>query len=158
MKSVFMLYTVPMVSLLSTLLRALGMIGCLMVTAYAASTAGLNAEGPAKITPLPGSEYNLVSLTEKAAQRLGVAWEPVRAATDTDSITVPYASIIYGLHGETWAYVRTEGTELSFQRVPVVVERIEGNRAWLTQGPSVGAEVVVLGVAELYGADTGVGK
>jgi hypothetical protein len=38
------------------------------------------------------------------------------------------------------------------------VDFIADDRAYLTTGPSVGTEVVTIGVAELYGTETGVGK
>ena len=43
-------------------------------------------------------------------------------------------------------------------RHPVTGEYIEGDRAILLDGPPVGTNVVTVGVAELYGADTGIGK
>jgi hypothetical protein len=42
-------------------------------------------------------------------------------------------------------------------RSAIDVASIEGDRALLTSGPPVGTTVVTVGVAELYGAETGVG-
>jgi hypothetical protein len=100
-------------------------------------------------------------LTERAAERLGIASEPVREEAVEGGMkkVVPYAAVIYGVHGETWAYIRNPGeSSLTFVRVPLTVERIKGDLAILSEGPDVGAEVVTVGVAELYGTDTGVGK
>jgi hypothetical protein len=72
---------------------------------------------------------------------------------------VPYSAVIYGLNGETWAYVRNPGEgSLTFVRAPITVDHVEGGLAFLSDGPPVGTEVVTVGAALLYGADTGVGK
>jgi multidrug efflux pump subunit AcrA (membrane-fusion protein) len=69
---------------------------------------------------------------------------------------IPYSALIYDLDGSTWIYVSPE--PLVFMRQPVTVDFIEGDRVILSDGPSVGTAVATVGVAELYGADTGVGK
>jgi hypothetical protein len=71
-------------------------------------------------------------------------------------LSVPTAALLYGLNGETWIYINTEG--LQFLRVPVVVDYIMGDTVVLVEGPAAGTKVVVVGVPELHGADTGVGK
>lgn len=71
-------------------------------------------------------------------------------------LVVPYSALIYDLNGDTWIYVSPE--PLVFMRHPVTVDYIEGDRAVLSDGPSVGTMVATVGVAELYGADTGIGK
>ncbi|MEE8567841.1 MAG: hypothetical protein V3S81_04460 [Anaerolineales bacterium] len=71
-------------------------------------------------------------------------------------LVVPVASLIYGLNGETWIYISPES--LQFLRFPVVVDYIKDDLVVLKEGPSAGTKVVIVGVPELYGADTGVGK
>jgi hypothetical protein len=123
-------------------------------------------EDPAKIEPahveeVEGSEFNLVTLTEKAAERLGIQTEPAREEEmDGGMKTVlPYSAVLYGLHGETWAYIRNPGAEsLTFVRHPITVDHIDGGLAILADGPPVGTEVVTVGAQMLYGTDTGVGK
>jgi hypothetical protein len=78
------------------------------------------------------------------------------AADSAPRLVVPYAALIYGLEGETWVYTNPE--LLVFVREPVVVDYIEGDQAILTEGPSTGAMIVTVGVAELFGAETGVSK
>lgn len=68
---------------------------------------------------------------------------------------VPYAAVIYGVHGETWVYTNPE--PLVYVRAPVTVEYIEGDLAVLLEGPPVGTAVVTAGGAELFGAESGVG-
>ncbi|MGH2380058.1 MAG: hypothetical protein ACRDG7_02420 [Candidatus Limnocylindria bacterium] len=99
------------------------------------------------------SGLSSLTLSAKAAERLGVQTTEVedRGAQKV----VPYASVIYDAQGATWAYVATE--QLSFERASIVVELITGDEAILTDGPPAGTPVVIVGAAELYGAETGVG-
>jgi hypothetical protein len=71
-------------------------------------------------------------------------------------MVIPYAAVIYDLHGETWTYTSPE--PLTFVRQAITVDYIEGDMAVLSDGPAAGTQVATVGVAELYGADTGVGK
>jgi multidrug efflux pump subunit AcrA (membrane-fusion protein) len=71
-------------------------------------------------------------------------------------LNVPVASLLYDLNGETWIYISPE--PLQFLRVPVVVDYILDDMVVLLEGPPAGTKVAVVGVAELHGADTGVGK
>jgi membrane fusion protein, heavy metal efflux system len=68
---------------------------------------------------------------------------------------VPYSSVIYDLNGDTWAYTSPEN--LTFIRHPIDVDYIEGDVAVLKDGPSSGTTVVVVGAAELFGTEFGVG-
>lgn len=69
---------------------------------------------------------------------------------------VPYSAVIYDLTGGTWVYTSPE--PLTYVREPISVDYIEGDMAVLADGPDVGTLVATVGVAELYGIDTGVGK
>lgn len=71
-------------------------------------------------------------------------------------LVVPVASLLYDLNGETWIYISPE--PLQFLRVPVVVDYIKDDIVVLVDGPPAGTKVAIVGVAELHGADTGVGK
>jgi hypothetical protein len=71
-------------------------------------------------------------------------------------LVIPVSSLIYDINGGTWVYISPE--PLQFLRVPVVVDYIKGNLVVLKEGPPIDAKVVTVGVAELYGTDTGVGK
>lgn len=107
-----------------------------------------------------GEEFKPVTLTEKEAQRLGIetteVWEEQVVPSGGTRKVVPYAAIIYGLHGETWLYTNSE--PLTLVRQKITVERIAGDMAILSEGPPPGTKVVTVGVAELYGVETGVGK
>ena len=83
-------------------------------------------------------------LTEKAAQRLELETGKVReeqVAWQT-RLVVPYSSLIYGLHGETWVY--TSPKPLTFDRAVVTVDYIEGDNVFLVEGPAVGTEVATV--------------
>jgi biotin carboxyl carrier protein len=69
---------------------------------------------------------------------------------------IPYASVIYDLKGDTWAY--TNPAPLTFVRGHIAVDYIEGDLAVLSDGPAAGTVVVTAGAAELYGTETGIGK
>lgn len=94
-----------------------------------------------------------LTLSAKAAERLGVATAPVAAAGS--GLTMPYAALIYDSQGDTWAYANPE--PLVFLRESVVVDRIDGDTVLISAGPPSGTAVVTTGAAELYGAEIGVG-
>lgn|SRR5574341_1058868 len=99
-----------------------------------------------------------VTLTEKAAERTGIETAAVIQAEavregSSGSLAVPYSAILYDAKGNAFVYTVT--ASLSYLRAPITVDYVEGDQAILSAGPSVGTEVVSRGVAELYGAETG---
>ena len=119
---------------------------------------GASYEPPSKTEKIEGSDFNLLTLTEKAVERLALEMAPIREqrVDGVQRMVIPYAAVVYGNNGETWAYVSPE--PLKFQRVEITIDSIDGDMAILSDGPEVGTEVVTVGVPLLYGADTGVGK
>ena len=99
------------------------------------------------------SGLKTLTLSEKAAQRLGV--ETAAVAGTGSQLTIPYAAVVYDAEGKTWTYVNQE--PLVYKRAEIAVDRIDGDIARLTTGPSSGTLVVTTGAAELYGAEIGVG-
>ena len=97
------------------------------------------------------ADHNLV-----AGQRLLV--ELSLTGDVAAKLVVPVGALIYDLNGETWIYISPE--PLQFLRYAVQVDFIEGegDMVVLLEGPPTGTKVVTVGVPELYGADTGVGK
>lgn len=89
-----------------------------------------------------------------AGQRLIVELSLKR--DETPRLVVPVAALLYDLNGETWVYISPE--PLQFLRYPVQVDYIQNDKVVLLEGPPVGTEVATVGVPELYGTDTGVGK
>ncbi len=113
---------------------------------------------PAQLEPIEGSELQLVRLTEKAAQRIDLQTAPVssRLVNGSSRDIVPYAAVIYDTEGNTWVYTNPE--PLVFVRAPIEVDYIEGEEAILAKRWNSKAHVVTVGVAELYGTETGVSK
>lgn len=105
---------------------------------------------PSKLEPVEGTDLSRVILTEKAAERLGI--ETIVA----DGNQVPYAAVIYDIEGHTWVYTSPE--PLTFIREPIVIDHIEGDTAVLAESLPSDLNVVTVGVAELWGTETGVSK
>jgi hypothetical protein len=133
-------------------------IAALPLTACAQKLAAASNPKPAVVEPIEGSEFKRVVVTEKAAERLDIQTAQVRQeqVNGTRRLAVPYASVLYGLHGETWVYTNPE--PLAFVREPITVDTIDGDTAFLLVGPPIGTAVVTVGGAELYGTETGVSK
>jgi multidrug efflux pump subunit AcrA (membrane-fusion protein) len=110
------------------------------------------------VEPIEGTELNRVILSERAAERLDIQTDSVREeqVDGTPRLVIPYGALIYDLNGDTWIYISPE--PLTFVREPITVDHIDGDMVVLADGPATGTEVVTVGVPELYGADTGIGK
>lgn len=106
---------------------------------------------PASVTALPGFEFPAITLTPRAAERLGVT-----SAVIENPLTVPYAAVLYDAQGKTWVY--TNPKELTYVRHGIEVDRITEEQAFLLRGPAAGEAVVTTGAAELLGIEFGVGK
>lgn len=135
-------------------------------------------EKPSVVEAVDGSDLKRVVLTDKAAQRIGVETVLVEelipmtgvskkvTLKDSDSDvpsptkepqqTVPYAAVIYDTKGDTWLYTNPE--PLSFVRQRIRIDHIDGEWAVLSENLPANTRIVTVGVAELYGAETGVGK
>ncbi|MDH5224652.1 MAG: hypothetical protein OEW46_07760 [Actinomycetota bacterium] len=107
---------------------------------------------PATLEEIEGTDVSRITLTKEAAVRVDIEADPVVASGSGTSI--PYAAVFYTADGKTWTYTSPE--PLTFVRVPIVVDRIRGERAFLSDGPPLGMEVVTQGASELYGTETDV--
>ena len=105
---------------------------------------------PATLKEIEGSELQQVVLTEKAAERIGLE------TVQPQRMVVPYAAVIYDTEGNTWVYTNPE--TLTFVRVPIEIDYIEGDQAFLFSEFGSDAPIVTVGVIEIYGAETGVSK
>jgi hypothetical protein len=112
----------------------------------------------AKVEPLEGTDLSRVTLMAKAADRLGIQTAPVRSGGgeggESQRTVIPYSAVVYDPKGETWTY--TSPKPLSFVRQAITIDRIEGDQAFLLEGPPPGTPVVTVGAAELYGTELGV--
>jgi hypothetical protein len=103
----------------------------------------------ATLEEVDGQEVSRITLTGKAAERLGLTTGSVE--TVEGKLQVPYSALIYDASGSTWVYTNPE--PLVFVRVPVAVERIQPPTVMLTSGPQPGTKIVTVGAAELLGAE-----
>ena len=137
--------------------NARGAVAGLVVAAFAlplaackeveeSSSAGYE---PSTLQEVKGSEVKRVGFTAEGARRTGLRTAPVARAGRYKA--VPYPALIYDAEGKTYVY--TSPRPLSFLRREVEVERIDGDRALLSEGPPVGARVVTVGALEAYGAE-----
>lgn len=131
-------------------LSLMGTPGLSACTASAASPVAKTVQAPAQVTEIPGSDVKKVTFTPNAAAAVGVATAPVSSGT-TGQPTVPYAAVIYYLDGTTCVY--SVPAEREYVRVPITVASISGEEATLVTGPAVGTQVVVVGAAEILGAE-----
>ena len=122
----------------------------LLLSACGAQTAAPEKIVPSKLEPIEGTDLSKVILTEKAAERIGVE------TVSISGMEVPYAAVIYDTEGNTWIYTNPE--PLTFVREPIVIDRIEGDTAFLAEGLPGELNVVTMGVIEIYGTETGVSK
>ncbi|HEX5944315.1 MAG TPA: hypothetical protein VFY66_18680 [Anaerolineales bacterium] len=130
--------------LIFMLIAALGLVAC------GPGTPTIEKIDPATVKDIEGSDLKQVILTEKAAERIGV--QTVLAS----EMVVPYSAVIYDVQGNTWVYTNPE--PLTFLRAPIVIDRIEGDQAFLAEALGTDAPIVTVGVIEIYGAETGVSK
>lgn len=125
-----------------------------LVACGGSSSSDEEASGPATVELIEGTNLSRVTLTEQAAQRLDI--QTAAVAANGGGKVIPYSAVLYSPTGETWAYVSHE--PMTFTRKAIVVDRIDGDKAFLSEGPAAGAKVATVGVAELYGAELGLGQ
>ena len=115
--------------------------------------ASQDKQSPAVVTEIDGTDFKEVTLTEQAVERIGLVMGAVSESSGTK--TVPYAAVVYDQHGATFVY--TSPRPLTFVRSPITVLEIGDDTASLTDGPDAGTEVVIVGTAQLFGAEQGIG-
>ncbi len=106
-------------------------------------------KAPAHRVPLEEKGFYLVKLEQKAAERLGI--ETVTGQTST----IPHKALFYDEKGGTWIY--TEPQELEYEREFVSVDYIEDGIVYLHDNVDPSKKVVVTGIMELYGIESGFG-
>ena len=127
----------------------------LLLTACGGSSSSEEeASGPATVELIEGTDLSRITLTARAAERLDIQTAAVQGSGAAK--VIPYSAVLYSPTGETWAYVSSE--PMTFMRYAIVVDRIDGNKAYLSKGPAAGAKVATVGVAELFGAESGLGQ
>ena len=144
--------------------RLMARLNVLMVVASVACLAAscasaLAAESAAKIAPARveatlDAKIKKVTLTPKAAERLGIQIDEVRADPSGRRI-VPYTSVLYDLTGKTWVYISAD--PLTFVRGAVEIDTIKGDNVYLSDGPPAGTKVLAAGVPQVFGTEVKVG-
>lgn len=69
---------------------------------------------------------------------------------------IPWSAVIHDINGGSWVYEKSG--DHKFVRRRVQVKNVVGPLAVLDQGPPVGTEIVITGVAEVFGTEFGFGK
>lgn len=90
-----------------------------------------------------------VEFTAEGAKRTGLRTEAVERTGRR--VSVPYAALLYDPEGKTYVY--TAPKPLQYLRQEVEVDRIEGDRVLLSDGPAAGTRVVTVGAVEVYGTE-----
>jgi RND family efflux transporter MFP subunit len=116
------------------------------------------AAAPPSANPTAGTVDLFYALDNRQAdyrpgQRVGAT---LALRSEADSLTVPWAAVLYDIHGGTWVYEQTG--ERTFARRRVAVRYVVGDTAVLAHGPTPGTRVVTAGAAELFGTETGFTK
>ena len=122
-------------------------------SALAAETA-VKKVMPARVEATTDAKIMKVTLTPKAAERLGIVIDEVREDPSGRRI-VPYASVLYDLTGKTWVYISAD--PLTFVRGVVVIDTIKGDNVYLSEGPPTGTKVLAAGVPQVFGSEVKVG-
>jgi hypothetical protein len=136
-------------------LAAAGAAACIGTFSAPALAAEMPVQSkPAWVEATADATIKKVTLTPKAAERLGIKIDEVRTDSSGRWI-VPYASVLYDLTGGTWVYVHTE--PMTFVRQAVRIDAIKGESVYLKYGPPSGTKVLATGVAQIFGTEVGVG-
>jgi hypothetical protein len=114
-------------------------------------------EKAASVEAIEGTDLTKVKVTAKAAERLGIQTARVReiALRGAKRKVVSYGALIYDADGTAFVYTNPE--PLVFIRSKINVLSIEDDRVFFTGGPTTGTSIVIVGVPELFGIDSGVG-
>jgi multidrug efflux pump subunit AcrA (membrane-fusion protein) len=107
----------------------------------------------ATVEPTSESGIRRITLSDLAAKRIGIQLGEVTAVEGR--LQAPYSALLYDATGAEWVYVNPEGKV--YKRAGVKVDRIEGDKMYLLKGPDAGTKVVIVGAAELHGAEFEVG-
>jgi RND family efflux transporter MFP subunit len=89
----------------------------------------------------------------RPGQRVAVSLPLGRAQ---ESLVMPWAAVLYDIHGGTWAYEQISPHRYSRRRVEV--DYVTGELAVLARGPVPGTVIVSVGAAEIFGTEFGTGK
>jgi hypothetical protein len=138
------------------LAAALAVSALLLASCRAEADSEGGGAGPASIEPVDGTSVSRVTLTEHAAERLGIETAQVAQASTVSQTTIPFSAVIYDARGRGWTYTSPE--PLVFVRARIAVDREIGDVAYLNAGPPPGTTVVTVGAQVLWGTEFEVGE
>jgi multidrug efflux pump subunit AcrA (membrane-fusion protein) len=107
---------------------------------------------PAKLEAIKGAKEDdakRITFTKEGAARTDLKTGKVRRVGE--QTVMPYTALLY--NDEAKPFVYTSPKPLSYLRAPVTVDRIEGQRVYLSDGPPAGTTVVTVGATEVYGTE-----
>jgi hypothetical protein len=106
-------------------------------------------EEPASVEPIKGTDYNTITLSAEAADRLGIKTGTISEKHGRK--VIPYDAVSYTPNGGAFTYTSPE--ERTFVRRSITVQTVRNGEAILSHGPPAGTSVVTVGNAELFGAE-----
>lgn len=98
-------------------------------------------------------DKNSVTFTKESVIRLGLRSETIYLGRNVE---VPNSALVFESDGSCWIYLRDEA--LKYHRIPVILIKVLDDKATVSSEFREKANVVVSGVAELFGTESGVGK
>ena len=98
------------------------------------SSSSEEAVEPAVLEEIAGADHMKITLTEQAAERLAIETAPAEESAAGAAVTIPYAAVLYDPDGATFTYTSPE--PLVFVRQDITIDRIDGDVAYLTEGPA----------------------
>ena len=107
---------------------------------------------PSKLEAVKGAKEDdakRIVFTKEGAARTALETGKVRRGGEYT--VMPYEALIYNDEAKTFVY--TSPKPLTYLRKPVTVDRIEGQRVYLSDGPPAGTTVVTVGASEVYGTE-----
>lgn len=116
-------------------------------SSYSSETASHHE--PARLEPIKGTDVQRVIFSAEGAKRVGIQTAAIRQ--NGQEKVMPYGAVIYDAEGNAYAYTAPE--PLTFVRQEIGIERMDGNRVVLSDGPPAGTRVVTVGTAEVYGTE-----
>jgi hypothetical protein len=110
---------------------------------------------PARLEKIEGNPIPMVILTAAAEKRLGI--EGVRFKRDSaGQRVIPLSALIYDNNGGTWVF--TNPSQYDYHREHIRILHTQKDKIRIESAISDEVPIVIQGVAELYGAESGVGK
>jgi hypothetical protein len=140
----------PLFRLTRPVATALAVIGCgIALTACEEVPSNLREAQPYKVQAIKGTDRNTVTMADETAGLLPVETTEVRL--NGKQKVIPHDALIYNPDGDVFVYSKPKSE--TYVRRPVRVDRVSGDRVWLSAGPEAGTTIVTTGSAELLATE-----